>query len=71
MNALQDSPLSGHYTAFNDYLQSAIDAGTLGDVETQVGGQVHADAAASLLRQPLWIAAAVRPYMTGRDLVPE
>jgi protein tyrosine/serine phosphatase len=71
LNALQDSPLSGHYTAFNDYLQSAIDAGTLGDVETQVGGQVHADAAASLLRQPLWIAAAVRPYMTGRDLVPE
>jgi protein-tyrosine phosphatase len=71
LNALQDSPLSGHYTAFNYYLQSAIDAGTLEGVEAQVGGQVHADAAAFLLRQPLWIADAVRPNTSGRDLAPE
>src|ERR1019366_1764816 len=44
LNALQDSPLSGHYTAYNYYLQSAVDAGTLGGVESEVGGQVHADA---------------------------
>ena len=40
LNALQNSPLSGHYTSYNYYLQSAIDTGTLGGVETQVGGQV-------------------------------
>ncbi len=45
LNDLQDSPLSGNYTAFNYYLQSAIDAGTLGGVQSQVGGQVNADAA--------------------------
>ena len=46
LNELQNSPLSGTYTAFNYYLQSAIDAGTLGGVQAQVGGQVNADAAA-------------------------
>ncbi len=68
LNALQNSPLSGAYTAYNYYLQSAIDAGTLGGVPAQVGGQVHADAAAFLLRQPSWIEAAIAPYTTGRDL---
>jgi uncharacterized protein with beta-barrel porin domain len=68
LNALQNSPLSGHYTSYNYYLQSAVDAGTLGGVETQAGGQVHADAASYLLRQPLWVDAAVAPYANGRDL---
>jgi protein-tyrosine phosphatase len=68
LNELQNSPLSGNYTAFNYFLQSAIDAGTLGDVPSQVGGQVNADAAAFLLRQPLWLDAALAPYADGRDL---
>ena len=68
LNALQNSPLSGHYTAYNSYLQSAIDAGTLGGVETQAGGQLHADAAAYLLRQSGRIGAAIAPYTDGRDL---
>ena len=38
LNELQNSPLSGHFTAFNYYLQSAIDAGTLCGAETRVGG---------------------------------
>jgi hypothetical protein len=58
LNALQKSPLSGHYTAYNYYLLSAIDAGTLGGVQAQVGGQVHADAASYVLRQPMWLLAA-------------
>ncbi len=62
LNALQNTPLSGHYTAYNYYLQSAIEAGTLGGVETQVGGQVHADAASFLLRQPQWIETTSQPY---------
>ncbi len=70
LNELQNSPLSGQYTAFNYYLQSAIDAGTLGGVETQVGGQVHADAAAYLLRMPVWLDSALAPYADGRDLAP-
>ena len=65
---MQNSPLSGNYTAYNYYLQSAIDAGTLGGVESQVGGQVYADTAAYLLREPLWLDAAVAPYTTGREL---
>jgi len=68
LNELQNSPLSGHYTAYNYYLQSAVDAGTLGGVQAQVGGQVHADAASYLLRQPVWIDAAITPYTSGRDL---
>ncbi|HLJ18564.1 MAG TPA: autotransporter domain-containing protein, partial [Stellaceae bacterium] len=68
LNALQNSPLSGRYTAYNYYLQSAIDAGTLGGVETQVGGQVHADAASYLSREPLRVDAAIAPYASGRDL---
>jgi len=68
LNALQNSPLSGTYTNYNYYLQAAVDAGTLGGVEGQVGGQVHADAAAYLLRQPQWIDAALAPYVDSRDL---
>jgi len=68
LNALQNSPLSGSYTNFNYYLQSAIDAGTLGGVETQVGGQVYADVASNLLRQPLWLDLAIAPNTDGRDL---
>jgi protein tyrosine/serine phosphatase len=68
LGALQDSPLSGNYTAYNYYFQSAIDAGTLGGVETQVGGQIHADAASYLLRQPLSLDWAIAPYAAGSDL---
>jgi protein-tyrosine phosphatase len=68
LNGLQNSPLSGRYTSYNYYLQSAIDMGTLGGVETQVGGQVHADAASFLSRQPLWVDGAITPYTSGRDL---
>jgi protein tyrosine/serine phosphatase len=68
LNALQSSPLSGHYTAYNYYLQSAIDIGSLGGIEAQVGGQVHADAASFLLRQPIWVDAAIAPNANGRDL---
>ncbi|MDR3538588.1 MAG: tyrosine-protein phosphatase [Acetobacteraceae bacterium] len=68
LSELQNSPLSGHYTAYNYYLQSAVDAGTLGGVQAQVGGQVHADAASYLLRQPVWIDMAITPYTSGRDL---
>jgi protein-tyrosine phosphatase len=70
LDALQNSPLSGQYTAFNYYLQSTIDAGTLGGVETQIGGQVLADAAAFLLRVPVRLDAALAPYADGRELMP-
>jgi protein-tyrosine phosphatase len=68
LNSLQSSPLSGHYTDYNFYLQSAIDAGTLRGVERRVGGQVHADAASFLLRRPQWIDEAIARYTSGRDL---
>uniref|UniRef100_I2Q596 Protein tyrosine/serine phosphatase n=1 Tax=Desulfovibrio sp. U5L TaxID=596152 RepID=I2Q596_9BACT len=68
LNALQNSSLSGNYTAYNFYLQSSIDQGTLGGVQRQVGGQVHADAASYLLRQPRWIDEAITPYANGREL---
>ena len=68
LNALQNSALSGRYTAYNFYLQSSVDLGSLGGVQGQVGGQVHADAVAALLRQPLLIDEALRPYASGRDL---
>ncbi|MDD2091164.1 tyrosine-protein phosphatase [Pseudomonas guariconensis] len=67
---LQDSPLSGTYSAYNYYLQSAIDAGTLGGVESTVGGQVHADAASYLLRQGAMIDQAAAPFTHGADLKP-
>ncbi|KAF1072450.1 MAG: Tyrosine-protein phosphatase [Pseudomonas citronellolis] len=65
---LQNTRLSGDYTAFNYYLQSAIDAGTLGGVESTVGGQVHADAASYLLRQGALIDSAAAPYASGIEL---
>lgn len=68
LNALQNSPLSGHYTDYNYYLQSAVDQGTLGGVETRIGGQVHADAASFLLRQTQRLDEAIAPYTSGRDL---
>ena len=68
LNELQNSPLSGHYTAFNYYLQSAIDAGTLSGVETRVGGQIYADTASYLLRVPLWIDDTIAPYAAGQEL---
>jgi hypothetical protein len=68
LNELQNSPLSGRYTAYNYYLQSAIDAGTLGGGQARVGGQIHADTAAYLMREPLWIDEALAPYTAGREL---
>ncbi|MHC1790627.1 tyrosine-protein phosphatase [Solidesulfovibrio sp.] len=68
LNTLQNSSLSGRYTAYNYYLQSSVDAGTLGGVQRQIGGQVHADAASYLLRQPQWIDAAIAPYTDSRAL---
>jgi protein tyrosine/serine phosphatase len=68
LTAMQNSPLSGRYTAYNYYLQSAVDEGTLGGVQTQVGGQVHADAASYLLRQPLRTEEAISAYVSGSDL---
>ncbi|WP_416311507.1 tyrosine-protein phosphatase [Pseudomonas sp. W03] len=66
--ALQDSDLSGRYSAYNYYLQSAIDAGSLGGLEQRVGGQIHADSASYLLRQTQLIDNAIAPYASGRDL---
>ncbi len=68
LNGLQNSPLSGHYTAYNYYLQQAIDAGTLSGVETRAGGQIHADVVSYLMRQPLWIDDAIPAYAAGQDL---
>ncbi|WP_028620284.1 tyrosine-protein phosphatase [Pseudomonas sp. Ant30-3] len=68
LQQLQNSDLSGTYSAYNYYLQSAIDAGTLGGVESEVGGQVHADAASYLLRQNAMIEQAAAPFASGTDL---
>ncbi|MDR0278424.1 MAG: tyrosine-protein phosphatase [Paucimonas sp.] len=68
LSELQNSSLSGDYTAYNYYLQSAIDAGTLGGVEATVGGQVHADAASYLLRQGALLDRAAAPFASGTDL---
>ena len=68
LRELQNTNLSGTYSAYNYYLQSAIDAGTLGGVESQVGGQVHADAASYLLRQNAMIEQAASPFASGTDL---
>jgi protein tyrosine/serine phosphatase len=65
---LQNSPLSGNYTAYNYYLQSSIDAGTLGGVQSQVGGQVYADTVSYFLRQPRWVESAIAPYAAATDL---
>ncbi|WP_175650662.1 tyrosine-protein phosphatase [Pseudomonas sp. Marseille-P9899] len=68
LQQLQNSELSGTYSAYNYYLQSAIDAGSLGGVESSVGGQVHADAASYLLRQGALIDRAAASYTSGLDL---
>ncbi|MEE1920961.1 tyrosine-protein phosphatase [Pseudomonas sp. 148P] len=68
LSQLQNSSLSGDYTAYNYYLQSAIDAGSLGGVEARVGGQVHADAASYLLRQGALLDKAGAPFASGTDL---
>ncbi|MHA6193000.1 tyrosine-protein phosphatase [Pseudomonas wadenswilerensis] len=68
LSELQNSSLSGDYTAYNYYLQSAIDAGSLGGVEATVGGQVHADAASYLLRQGALLDRAAAPFASGTDL---
>lgn len=68
LQQLQDSKLSGHYSAYNYYLQSAIDAGNLGGVESRAGAQVHADAASYLLRQNATIEQAAAPFASGTDL---
>ncbi|KAF2391729.1 tyrosine-protein phosphatase [Pseudomonas frederiksbergensis] len=68
LQQLQNSNLSGTYSAYNYYLQSAIDAGSLGGVESTVGGQVHADAASYLLRQGAMIDQAAAPFSSGTDL---
>jgi len=68
LQELQNSKLSGTYSAYNYYLQSAIDAGSLGGVESTVGGQVHADAASYLLRQNAMIEQAAAPFASGTDL---
>lgn len=68
LQQLQNTDLSGTYSAYNYYLQSAIDAGTLAGVESTVGGQVHADAASYLLRQNALIEQAAAPYASGTDL---
>ena len=70
LNALQNSPLSGDYTSYNYYLQSAVDQGTLGGVETRVGGQVHSDGVSFLLRQPRRIDDAIAPFITADDSPP-
>ncbi len=68
LKALQNSELSGDYTAYNYYLQSAIDAGTLGGVQMQVGGQVHADAGSWLTRLPSQLGETIQPYARGKGL---
>ena len=68
LQQLQNSNLSGTYSAYNYYLQSAIDARSLGGVESTVGGQVHADAASYLLRQGAMIEQAAAPFTSGIDL---
>ncbi len=71
LNALQDSPLAGRYTAYNYYLQRAIDEGSLGGVERRIGGQVFADASSYLLRQPSRLYDAMAPKLSGRELETE
>lgn len=70
LQALQNSPLSGHYTAFNYYLQSAIDAGTLSGVQNSVGGQIYADTASALSRSALQTNQLIAPYTSATTLTP-
>ncbi|QHM77951.1 Tyrosine-protein phosphatase [Mixta theicola] len=68
LNALQNSELSGRYTAYNYYLQSAIDSGSLGGVEARIGGQIHADTASYLLRSGARMDRALAPNLDSRQL---
>ncbi|EUK18580.1 tyrosine-protein phosphatase [Commensalibacter papalotli (ex Servin-Garciduenas et al. 2014)] len=68
LNALQGTALSGAYTNYNYYLQSAIDQGSLNGLEMRVGGQVYADAASYLLRQPSKMNDMLMPLTTGREM---
>lgn len=68
LNALQDSPLSGRYTAYNFALQSAIDSGSLGGLEKRIGGQIYADTASYLLRAPSQINDKIAPWIAGNTL---
>jgi protein tyrosine/serine phosphatase len=68
LQQLQNTSLSGTYSDYNYYLQSAIDAGDLGGVQSTVGGQVHADTASYLLRQNAMIEQAAAPFTSGTDL---
>lgn len=68
LRELQNSSLAGTYSDYNYALQSSIDAGTLGGLEFQIGGQVHADTASYLLRQPQRIAEAEPSYAAGYAL---
>lgn len=70
LRSLQNSPLSGHYTAFNDYLQSAIDAGTLNGEQMLVGGQVYADTASALTRSALATNQMIASHISGVGLEP-
>lgn len=70
LRALQNSPLSGKYTAFNYYLQSAIEAGNLYGEQSTVGGQVYADTASTLARSALQTNQMIMPYTDGADLRP-
>jgi protein-tyrosine phosphatase len=68
LNALQNSDLAGRYTAYNYYLQSAIDRGSLGGVESRIGGQIHADTASYLLRSGSRMERALASNVDSRQL---
>lgn len=70
LRELQNSPLSGNYTAFNYYLQSAIDSGNLNGEQSTIGGQVYADTASTLARSALQTNQMIDSYITGTDLEP-
>lgn len=67
---LQNSPLSGNYTAFNYYLQSAIDNQTLSGEQNVVGGQVYADTASALTRAALQTNQSIASNISGVELKP-
>lgn len=68
LRSLQNSPLSGNYTDFNYYLQSAITAGSLGGVESRVGGQIYADTASALSRSALQTNQSIALNSSGVNL---
>ncbi|NIE78036.1 autotransporter domain-containing protein [Pantoea sp. Ap-967] len=68
LQELQNSSLSGAFTAYNYYLQSSIEQGNLNRVESKIGGQVLADTASYLLRQGSLIQDSAQPLTTGIGL---